>query len=144
MAGLHERWHMVRDFPRAASRQNGHDRFAGIQSEKCRELGARSFRGDIPHQRMPNKIRRYSARAIPILLEGENAEPAHESPPHQVSAPRPPGPELRANKINILDTLPLQRPREAQMKAGEIRENRETRFPSLGFPDQAFPHAVEG
>src|SRR5882762_449430 len=116
MAGLHERWHVVSDFSPAASRQNGDDRFPGIQSTKCGELRARSFRGDIPHQRMPNKIRRHSARAIPILLEWENAKPAHESPAHQVRAPRPPSPELRANKINILHALPLQRPREPQVK----------------------------
>src|SRR5882762_10472253 len=143
MAGLHERWHVVRDFSRAASRQDGDDWFGGIQSEKCRELLTRSFCGHIPHQGMPNKIRRYPARSIPILLEWENAEPAHESTAHQVRAPRPPRPELRANKIDILHALLLQCPREAQMEAGEIREDRKTRPPSCGLSDQAFPHAIQ-
>src|SRR3984893_12395081 len=93
---------------------------------------------------MSDKIRWHAARSVPILFEVENAEAAHESPAHQVRAPRPPGPELRANEINILHALPLQRPREPQVKTGEVRENRETRFPSLGLPDQTFPHAVQG
>src|SRR6266850_5966974 len=138
MAGLHERWHVVRDFSRAASRQDGDDWFGGIQSEKCRELLTRFFCGHIPHQGMPDKIRRYPARAIPILFKWENAEPAHESTAHQVRAPRPPRPELRANKIDILHALLLQCPREAQMEAGEIREDRKTRPPSCGLSDQAF------
>src|SRR6266436_2412527 len=143
MAGLHERWHVVRDFSRAASRQDGDDWFGGIQSEKCRELLTRFFCGHIPHQGMPDKIRRYPARAIPILFERENAEPAHESTTHQVRTPRPPGPELRANKIDILHALLLQCLREAQMEAGEIREDRKTRPPSCGLSDQAFPHAIQ-
>ena len=93
---------------------------------------------------MPNKICRHPARAIPFLLEGENAKPAHESAAHQVRAPRPPRPELRADEIDVLHALPLQRPREAQVEAGEIRENRKTRLSLRGFTDQAFPHAIEG
>src|SRR5712691_7909800 len=144
MAGLHEGWHVLRDFSRAASRQQRNDWFGGIQSEKCGEFGARSFCGDISNQGMPNKIRRYPARAIPILLEGENAKPAYESAAHQVRAPRPPRPELRADEIDVLHALPLQRAREAQVEAGEIRENRKTRLSLRGFTDQAFPHAIEG
>src|SRR5882672_2724913 len=144
MAGLHQRWHVVRDFSPSASRQKRDNWFVGIQSEKCRELLARSFCGHIPNKGMSNKIRRYSACAIPILLEWENAEPAHESTAHQVRAPRPPGPELRANEIDILHALTLQCPREAQMEAGEIREDRKSRPPSFGLSDQAFPHAGQG
>ena len=58
----------------------------------------------------------------------KNAKPAHEPPAHQVRAPRPPGPELRAHEIDVLHALALQRARQAQVKSGEIGENREARF----------------
>src|ERR1700726_1874727 len=142
MAGLHQGWHVVRDFPRAAPRQQDDDWLGRIQLERGRELRAQSFRGDVANQRMPDKICRDAACAIPILLEGKNAEPAHESPAYQVRSPRPPGPELRANEINILDALPLQRSRQAQVKAGEIRENRKARLPLPGFADETFPYTI--
>src|SRR6478736_2765923 len=109
MAGLHQGWHVVRDFSRAAPRQQGDDGFGRVQFERGRELRTRSFRRDVAHQRMSDKIRRHAACAIPILFEWKNAEPSNESPAHQVRAPWPPGPELRANKINILNALRLQR-----------------------------------
>src|ERR1700676_2202992 len=92
---------------------------------------------------MPDKIRWHSARSVPILFEGENAQAAHESPAYQVRAPRPPGPELRADEIYILDALPVQRSRESQVKAGKIRKDGKARLPLLGFAQQTFPHAVE-
>src|SRR5258708_2376562 len=143
MAGLHQGWHVVRDFSRAAPWQQGDDWFSRIQFERGRKLRTRSFRRDIAHQRMSDKIRRHTACPIPILFKRENAQPTHESSSYQVRAPRPPGPELWADEINILDALPLQRSRQAQVEAGEIREDREARIPSLRFAKQAFPHAVE-
>src|SRR5712672_351759 len=143
MAGLHQGWHVVCDFSRAAPWQQDDDWFGSIQFERGRKLVTRSFRLNIAHQGMPDKIRRHAACAIPILFEWENAQPAHESPAYQVRAPRTPGPELRANKINILDALPLQCSREAQVETGEIREDRKARLPLLGFPEQTFPYTVE-
>src|ERR1700730_10340470 len=143
MAGLHQRWHVMRDFSRAAPWQEDDNWLRRVQLECGSKLRTRSFRGDIANQRMPNKIRRDAACAIPILLEGKNAESSHESPAYQVRAPWPPGPELRANEINILNALSIQRSRQTQVKAREIRENREARLPLQGFADQTFPYAVQ-
>src|SRR5690349_13894084 len=122
MAGLHQGWHVVRDFAGAASRQKDDDGLGGIQADGRRKFLARSFRRDVAHQGMPDKIRRDASRAIPVLFEWKNTQPAHEPPPHQVGAPGPPGPELRAYEINISNALPLERPREPQVKAREVRK----------------------
>src|SRR3981081_858987 len=105
MAGLHQGWHVVRDFSGAAPWKQDDDWVGRVQFEQGRKLLTRSFRRDIAHQRMSDKIRRNAACAIPVLFERKNAQPTHESSAHQVRAPRTPGPELRANKINILDAL---------------------------------------
>src|SRR5258707_4967086 len=138
MAGLHQGWHVVRDFSRATPWQQDHDWFGHIQFERGRKLVTRSFRRNITHQRMSDKIRRHAACAIPVLFERENAQPTHESSSYQVRAPRTPGPELWADEINIPYALPLQRSRQAQVEAGEIREDCEARLPLCGFTEQAF------
>src|SRR5882672_10011515 len=117
MACLDKRWHVVRDFSRAAPGQHSDNGFRAIEPEMRRKLSARSSCGNVAHQGMPDEVRRHTARAIPFLLERKNAEAASESPPHQVCTPRPPGPKLRAHKINVGDVLALQRARQAQMKA---------------------------
>ena len=143
-AGLHQCGHVVRDFAGAASRQERNDRLARVQSIGRGKLRARSLRRHISHQRMADEISLHAARAVPFLFKRKNAQTAHESSPHQIRTPRPPGPELRAHEIDVLHAPALQRARQAQMKSREIGEDRESRFAPRRFAQQAFPHAFQG
>src|SRR5450759_5859322 len=92
---------------------------------------------------MPDKVGGHAARAIPFLLKREDAEPPHKPPAHQVRTPRPPRPELRANEIDVLHALALQRARKTQVKPGEISENCEAWFSPLRLFHQQIPDAFE-
>src|SRR5947209_6492963 len=72
------------------------------------------------NQRMANKLRRHARFLKKFLFKRKNAESLHEAPPHQVYAPRTPGPKLRTNVVNILDAEGEQFTSQPQMKAGEV------------------------
>ena len=70
------------------------------------------------------------------FFEGENAEGLRETAADNAHSPRPPGPELRANVIDVADAERAELAREAEMKAGEIGEDGERRFAAPGFGNE--------
>src|SRR5579864_7877071 len=107
----------MRYFVGTAARQKRDNRLARVQSTIRGKLRAWPLRRHLSHQRMANEIGFHAARAVPVLFKRENANSAHESPPHQVGAPGPPGPELRTHKVDVLHPLSFHGPRQSQMKA---------------------------
>src|SRR5271154_2971790 len=73
------------------------------------------------------------------FLEGKDTERLREAAANDSNAPRPPGPELRADVINIANSVRAEFSREAKVKAGKVGEDRERRFAAFGFRYQT-PH----
>src|ERR1700674_5091474 len=94
---------------------------------------------DVPYKGMSDEFHRYPRIEVEFLFESENTKSLRETPPDHPHAPRPPGPKLRANIINVADTPPAQLPGQPQMETGKIRQNREGRFSPLRFSDEV-PH----
>jgi len=104
----------------------------------ARERGARSS-----HQRVADPVGSDSRLAVEIRLEGEKAEAAHEAAAHQIHTPGPPGPELRADEIDVLHAAAMQGARQAEMKAGEVGEDGQRRTAADGFGAQAAHGAAQ-
>ena len=105
MASLHKGGMWCAISPVRLPGNRRHDWFARVEAQEGCKFRARSLGGNVSHQRMPDKIRPHPARAIPFLFERENAKPAHKPPAHQIRPPGPPGPELRADEIDVPDAL---------------------------------------
>src|SRR5579863_165728 len=144
-AGLHFRdrrhqlWHVMSQFRWTATRQNSDDGSFRIKTVARGESVAADGRAHSVHKRVSNPVRSHARLAVEILLEGKNAQPTHEAALHQPHPPRPPGPELRTNKIDIPYMLAAENTREAQVKCGKIRQNRNRWTALVDFGDQAFP-----
>src|SRR5271157_559528 len=80
------------------------------------------------YQRVPNEFRGNTHAAEELLLKGKNAQRLLESTPDQLCPPRPPGPELRADVIDIAISPVLQLPGQPQVKPRKIRQNRQRRL----------------
>ena len=91
---------------------------------------------------MTDPVRLHAGLAIELFLEMENAQATDKTALHQPDAPRPPGPELRTNEIDVPYALVAKNSREAQVKCGEIRQNCKGRIPPLDFGDQTFPGSM--
>src|SRR5215469_11334684 len=114
---------MMVQLPRAAAWQEGDNRAARVQIVGFAKFLAALAGFHSAHQRMADKFRRYACTGEKFLLEWKNAQCLGKTPPHQIYAPWPPRPELRANVINVANTLALQLARQPQVKTGKIREN---------------------
>src|SRR5580700_8563298 len=88
-----------------ATRQNSNDGSFRIEAVARSESLAADGRSHDIHQRMPYPVRPHAGLAVEILLEWENAQAAYKTPLYQPHPPRPPGPELRTNKIDISHML---------------------------------------
>jgi len=132
----------VRDFSRAASWQQGYDWFGRHRVRIEPRTPAGSFAPATFPTKGCDKIRRHTACAIPIPLEGENAKPTHESPAHQVRAHGRQAQNCgHTNKYFAHPVFSERAPDASENR--EICEDRKTGFPLSGFVNQAFPHAVE-
>src|SRR4029077_16512711 len=96
-----------------ATRQNSNDGSFPIETVARSESLAADGRSHDIHQRMPDPVRPHAGLAVEILLERKNAQPAHKTALHQPHPPRPPGPQLRTNKIDIPHMLAAEHTREA-------------------------------
>src|SRR5690242_5037774 len=126
-------------FAGAAARQHGDNRKPRIQSVTRGESLACNRRMHGIHERMPDPVCLHACLAVESFLEWKNAQTADKPSLHQPYTPGPPGPELRANKINVAHMLAAKHAREAQMKRGEIGQNCERRPAPLDFGNEPPP-----
>src|SRR6266702_8543314 len=96
----------------------------------------------ISHERVADEFHRNTGIGVKLFFKGKDTKSVREAPPHQIYAPRPPGPELRANVVDVSNALGAQLARQPQMKTGEVRQNGEGRPATFGFVDEA-THGAE-
>src|SRR5438093_922735 len=59
----------------------------------------------ISHERVADEFHRNTGIGVKLFFKGKDTKSVREAPPHQIYAPRPPGPELRANVVDVSNTL---------------------------------------
>src|SRR6266478_2210558 len=130
-------------FRNAAAGQDGDEFFLGIEvlhSEKCVAI-ERGVHG--AHQRMADEFYGDSGVAVEFFFKWKNAEGLCEAAAHYAHAPRAPGPKLRADVIDVFNAAAFEFSREAEMEAGKIGEDGESRFAARGFGDESAHGADE-
>src|SRR5712671_1216670 len=93
---------------------------------------------------MADERYRDSGVCVEFLFEGEDAEGLRESATDDAYAPGAPGPELRADVVDVLNAAAFEFAGEAQVEAGEIGQDGEGRLAALGFTDEATHGAYKG
>src|SRR2546430_2089092 len=126
-ASLAKNWEMALDLGVAASGKDGDQFSRGLQLIRGEKCFASLRRRNIADQWVSNEFNRYACVGKEFFFEREYAQRERESPPHDSNAPRPPGPELRADVINIAHAKRFQFARQPEMEAGKVRENRQRR-----------------
>src|SRR5712692_7193795 len=124
---------MVADFPPSASRQNRQDLVPFFQTVFLAEKSPRQCGLHVSYERVADEFHRHASIGVKLFFERENTQRLRKPPPHQVHAPRPPRPELRTDVIDVSNALGAQLARQAQMKTGEVRQNRKRWPPTLRF-----------
>src|SRR5690349_16053762 len=81
---------------------------------------------------------------IELFFKGEDAKRFGEAAADQVHAPGTPGPELRANVIDISNAPGTEFARETEMEAGEVRQDGEGRAAARGFVHEMAHGAEQG
>src|SRR6267154_3094465 len=71
-----------------------------------------------------------------FFLKGKNAEGLREATADDSDAPWAPGPELRADVVDVFDSAALEFAGQAEVEAGEVCEYRELGLTALGFAYQ--------
>src|ERR1700687_2119508 len=87
--------------------------------------------------------RRVHGIAIEFFFKRKNAQCLREAPAHYAHAPRPPGPELRADVVDVFNATAFEFAGEAQVEAGKIGEDRKGGLAALGLADEATHGANE-
>src|SRR5260370_7778575 len=93
---------------------------------------------------MPDKFHRNTGIGVKLFFKRKDTKSLGEAPPHQIHAPGPPGPELRANVIDVSNPFRPQLPRKTQMKTREAHQNAQrkpTPLPLLPNPPHPAPQA---
>src|SRR5208283_5990201 len=94
----------MRQLPRAAARQDRDNLAGGVEALRGAELRAALCRAHRAYQRMADKLRGHAGIAEKLLFKRENTQCLHKALADQPHPPRTPGPELRANVIDIANT----------------------------------------
>jgi hypothetical protein len=84
-------------------------------------------------QRVPYELYRDTGIAEEFFFKGKNAEGLRETAADYADAPGSPGPELRADVVDVFGSAALEFAGQAEVKAGEVREDGEGWFAALGF-----------
>ena len=92
---------------------------------------------------MTDEFHRHSGIRVELFFEMENAQRLRKSPPHQIHAPGTPGPELRADVVDVSNAFWKQFAREPQMEAGEVGKNRQWRAPMFRFIHESLHGATQ-
>src|SRR5438445_5015294 len=128
---------MLAKFRGAAAGQDGDDGLLRIEILLAAECGAIERGGYGSYERMTDEFHGDSGIAIEFFFKGKNAKSLRETAAHYAHAPGAPGPELRADVVDVLDAARFEFSREAQVEAGEVGKNGEGGLAALGFADQA-------
>src|SRR2546426_1346466 len=91
---------------------------------------------------MTNEFHRHAGIGVELFFEVKNAECLGEAAPYQIHPPGAPGPELRANVIDVADAFRSELAREPQMKSWKVRKNGKWRLAALGFLHE-MPHGTD-
>src|SRR5215472_9085513 len=92
---------------------------------------------------MADEFHRDTGLRVKPLFEVKNAKRFGKAAAHQIHAPRTPGPELRANVVDVSNTSRAQLTRKPQVEAREIRKDGQRRFAPLRFCDEVAHRAGE-
>src|SRR5260370_30737900 len=88
------------------------------------------------YKRMADEFHGDASVAVELFFKWENAESLREAAADYADAPRAPGPELRADVIDVFNATALEFAGEAQVEAGKIGEDGEGGFAPLGLGDE--------
>src|ERR1700682_2056421 len=127
----------------AAAGQDGDEFFVRIEVLLTAESMAIKRRVHGADQRMADELHGYSGIAIEFFFKRKNAQCLREAPAHYAHAPRPPGPELRADVVDVFNATAFEFAGEAQVEAGKIGEDRKGGLAALGLADEATHGANE-
>src|SRR5260370_30929486 len=91
---------------------------------------------------MPDKFHGTTGIGVKLFLKLKDTKSLREARAHQIHAPGPPGPELRANVIDVSNPFRTQLARETQMKTREVRQNGERRSAAFRLVHEP-PHRAD-
>src|SRR5689334_8914217 len=86
---------------------------------------------------MADEFHRHARVRIKLFLKWKNTESFSKTAAHQIHAPRPPGPKLRADVVDVSNALRAQLACESEVKTGEIRKNGQSGFAMLRYFNNA-------
>src|SRR5882724_11866040 len=135
---------MVRNFAPPAARQDRDDRAPLYKTVFLAEFFPRQRRFYVSHQGMTDEFHRYAGIGVEPFFKWEDAQGQREPPPDQIRAPGPPGPELRADVVDVSNAFWKEFARQPQMKTREIRKYRQWRAPAFRFVHEAPHRAAQG
>ena len=78
-----------------------------------------------------------------FLFARKDAESLRKSAADEANAPGSPGPELRADEVDVADAASFEFAREAEVEAREVRKDGESGLAALGFRDETTHGAHE-
>src|ERR1700730_12031450 len=128
----------------AAAGQDGDDFLLWIEimlAAKARAI-SRGMHG--ANQWVADEFHGDAGVTVELFFKGEDTKRLCKAAADYADAPRTPGPELRADVIDIAYAVRLEFSGEAQVEAGEIGEDGEGGFATLGFVDEAAHGANQG
>src|SRR4029077_5508583 len=137
LTGLAEYREMLANFGGAAARQDGDEFFVGIEVLLAEKRMAIERGAHRTYQRMADKFYGDPSVAVELFFKRKDAEGLREAAADYAHAPGSPGPELRADIINVSNAAPFEFAGEAEMEAGKVGEDSEGGLAALGFGDEA-------
>jgi len=124
---------MLAEFCGAAARQDGDELFLWLEALFAAKglVIERGVHG--ADQWVPYELYRDTGIAEEFFFKGKNAEGLRETAADYADAPGSPSPELRADVVDVSGSAALEFAGQAEVKAGEVREDSEGWFAALGF-----------
>jgi len=135
---------MVGEFGGATARKDGDDMAARNEIVFFAELTAIFSGSNGANERVADEFGGDSGVTKKLLFEGEDTEGFFESPGDELGAPGPPGPELRANVVDIANATRFEFARKAKMETREIGEYGDRRFALRGGSDEVVHGTKKG
>src|SRR5260221_13139484 len=142
-ASLVQNREMLAHFRGAAARQDGDDFLLRIEALLTAEGLAieRGVHGS--YQRMADELHGDSGIGVKLFFEWKYAECLREAAADYADTPGSPGPELRADVVDVFNATALEFAGEAEEEAGEIGEDGEGGRAAFGFGDEVTHGASE-
>ena len=133
LARFADYWEMLAEFCGAAARQDRDEVFLWVEALFAAK-GLAIERGvHCSYQWMPYELYRDTGIAEELFFKGKNAEGLRETAADYADAPGSPSPELRADVVDVFGSAALEFAGQAEVEAGEVREDGEGWFAALGF-----------